>query len=87
VPSLFSLFSLFYHNMLDDIGVHTAKTTHTAAGITADLLKGMFEGGIHRQEHGTGQGTTGMVLKTRHRASRLRLSLARIVQIRDTASI
>ena len=30
---------------------------------------------------------TGMVLKTRHRASRQRLSLARIVQIRDTASI
>ena len=30
---------------------------------------------------------TGLVGKTRHRASRRRLSLARIVQIRDTASI
>ena len=47
----------FYHNMLDDIDVHTAKTTITAAGITADLLRDMFGGGIHRQEHGTGQGT------------------------------
>ena len=27
-----------YNNMLDDIDVHTAKTTITAAGITADLL-------------------------------------------------
>ena len=47
----------FYHNMLDAIDVHTAKTTITAAGITADLLKDMPGGGIHRQEHGTGQGT------------------------------
>ena len=43
--------------MLDDIGVHTAKTTITAAGITADLLRDMFGGGTHRQQHGTGQGT------------------------------
>ena len=28
----------FYHNMLGDIDIHTAKTTITAAGITADLL-------------------------------------------------
>ena len=47
----------FYNNMLDDIDVHTAKTTITAAGITADLLRDMLGGGIHRQEHGTGQGT------------------------------
>ena len=47
----------FYYNMLDDIDVHTAKTTITAAGITADLLKDVYGGGIHRQEHGTGQGT------------------------------
>ena len=47
----------FYSNMLDDIDVHTAKTTITAAGITADLLRDMFGGGIHRQENGTGQGT------------------------------
>ena len=48
----------FYNNMLDDIDVHTAETTITAAGITAGLLRDMFGGGIHRQEHGTGQGTT-----------------------------
>ena len=47
----------FYHNMLDDIDIHTAKTTITAAGITADLLREALGGGIHRQEHGTGQGT------------------------------
>ena len=43
--------------MLDDIDVHTAKTTITAAGITADLLRDVLGGGIHRQEHGTGQDT------------------------------
>ena len=47
----------FYNNMLDDIDVHTAKATITAAGITADLLCEALGGGIHRQEHGTGQGT------------------------------
>ena len=47
----------FYHNMLDDIDGHATKTTITAAGITADLLKNVLEGGIHRQKHGTGQGT------------------------------
>ena len=47
----------FYNNMLDDIDVHTAKTTVTAAGITADLLCEALGGGIHRHEHGTGQGT------------------------------
>ena len=46
----------FYRNMLDDIDVHTAKTTITAAGITADLLSDALGGGIHRQEHGTDQG-------------------------------
>ena len=45
----------FYHSMLDDIDVHTAKTTIKAAGITADLLQKALGGGIHRQEHGTGQ--------------------------------
>ena len=43
--------------MLDDIDIHTAKTTITAAGITADLLRDVLGGDIHRQEHGTGQGT------------------------------
>ena len=47
----------FYHNLLDDIDIHTAKTTITAAGITADLLREALGDGIHRQEHGTGQGT------------------------------
>ena len=47
----------FYHNMLGDIDVHTAKTTITAAEITADLLRGTLGGGFHRQQHGTGQGT------------------------------
>ena len=48
----------FYHSILDDTDVHTAKTTVTAAGITADLLRDVIGGGIHRQEHGTGQGTS-----------------------------
>jgi hypothetical protein len=48
----------FYNAMLGDIEVHNTKTTITAAGITADLLRGDPDGGIHRQEHGTGQGTT-----------------------------
>ena len=43
----------FYNIMLGDIDVHTAKTTITAAGITADLLREALGGGIHRQEHGT----------------------------------
>ena len=47
----------FYGNILDDIDVHTAKTTITAAGITADLLCEALGGGIHCQEHGTGQDT------------------------------
>ena len=38
----------FYHSMLDDIDVYTAKTTITAAGITADLLREALGGGIHR---------------------------------------
>ena len=33
----------FYNNMLDDIAVHTAKTTITAAGITADLCARHWE--------------------------------------------
>ena len=47
----------FYNHMLGDIDVHTTKTTITAAVITADLLRETLGGGIHRQEHGTGQGT------------------------------
>ena len=39
----------FYNNMLDDIGIHTAKATITVAGITADLLCEALGGGIHRQ--------------------------------------
>ena len=47
----------FYNGMLDDIEVHNAKSTITVAGITADLLRHEPGGGIHRQEHGTGQDT------------------------------
>ena len=39
----------FYHKMLDDIDIHTAKTTITAAEITADLLWDALGGGIHRK--------------------------------------
>ena len=47
----------FYHSVLDDIDIHTAKTAITTAGITADLPRGVLGGDIHRQEHDTGQGT------------------------------
>ena len=46
----------FCNAMLGDIEVHNEKTTITAASSTADLLRGDPDGGIHRQEHGTGQG-------------------------------
>jgi hypothetical protein len=34
----------FYHSVLDDIDIHTAKTAITTAGITADLPRGVLGG-------------------------------------------
>ena len=48
----------FYCNFLNDIDLHSVKSTITAAGITLDILLAMGAEGTHRQEHGTGQGTT-----------------------------
>ena len=45
----------YYYEMLEDIDLHSAKTTVTAAGLTCDLVDGA--GGVHKQLHGTGQGT------------------------------
>ena len=42
--------------MLEDIDLHSSKkNTVTAAGLTCDLVDGA--GGVHKQPHGTGQGT------------------------------
>ena len=48
----------FYCNFLNDIDLHSVKSTITAAGITLGILLAMGAEGTHRQEHGTGQGTT-----------------------------
>ena len=48
----------FYCNFLNDIDLHSVKSTITAAGITLEILLVMGAKGTHRQEHGTGQGTT-----------------------------
>ena len=49
----------FYCNFLNDIDLHSVESTITAAGITLDIiLLAMGAEGTHRQEHGTGQGTT-----------------------------
>ena len=48
----------FYCNFLNDIDLHSVKSTITAAGFTLDILLAMGAEGTHRQEHGTGQGTT-----------------------------
>ena len=51
----------FYCNFLNDIDLHSVKSTITATGITLGILLAMAMGaeGTHRQEHGTGkQGTT-----------------------------
>jgi hypothetical protein len=47
----------FYSNLLNDIDLHSVKTTITAAGLTLDVLAGLSSEGRHLQEHGTGQGT------------------------------
>ena len=48
--------SSYYYEMLEDIALlHSIKTTVTAAGLTCDLVDGA--GGVHKQLHGTGQGT------------------------------
>ena len=43
----------YYYEMLEDIDLHSAKTTVTAAGLACDLVDGA--GGVHKQLHGTGQ--------------------------------
>ena len=48
--------SEFYCNFLNDIDLHSVKSTITAAGITLDILLAVGVEGTHRQEHGTGQG-------------------------------
>ena len=47
----------FYATMLNDIDTHSAKSTATAAGLTLDLASHLGCQGVHRQLHGTGQGT------------------------------
>ena len=47
----------FYVTMLNDIDMHSAKSTVTAAGLTVDLASHLGCQGVHRQLHGTGQGT------------------------------
>ena len=48
----------FYCNFLNDIDLHSVKSTITAAGITLDIILTMGTEGTHRQQHETGQGTT-----------------------------
>ena len=47
----------FYVTMLNDIDMHSVKSTVTAAGLTVDLASHLGCQGVHRQLHGTGQGT------------------------------
>ena len=47
----------FYVTMLNDIDMHSAKSTVTASGLTLDLASHLDCRGVHRQLHGTGQGT------------------------------
>ena len=47
----------FYVTMLNDIDIHSVKSTATAAGLTVDLAGHLGCRGVHRQLHGTGQGT------------------------------
>ena len=47
----------FYYTLLNDIDMHSVKTTVTAAGLTLDLASHTMCEGVHRQLHGTGQGT------------------------------
>ena len=45
----------YYYEMLEDIDMHSVRTTVTAAGLTCDLVDGAS--GVHKQLHGTGQDT------------------------------
>ena len=47
----------FYVTMLNDIDMHSAKSTVTASGLTLDLASHLDCRGVHRQLRGTGQGT------------------------------
>jgi spore maturation protein SpmB len=47
----------FYVTMLNDIDMYSVKSTATAAGLTLDLASHLGCQGVHRQLHGTGQGT------------------------------
>ena len=47
----------FHATMLNDIDMHSAKSTVTAAGLTLDLASHLGCQGAYRQLHGTGQGT------------------------------
>ena len=47
----------FYVTMLNDIDMHSVKSTVTAAGLTLDLASHLGCQGVHRQLHSTGQGT------------------------------
>ena len=47
----------FYATMLNDIDMHSATSTVTAAGLTLDLASHLGCQGANRQLHGTGQGT------------------------------
>ena len=47
----------FYVTMINGIDMHSDKSTITAAGLTADLAGHLGCQGVHRQLHGTGQGT------------------------------
>ena len=48
---------VFYVTILNDIDMHSVKSTVTAAGLTADLASNLGCQGVHRQLHGTSQGT------------------------------
>ena len=47
----------FYATILNDVDMHSAKSTVTAAGLTLDLAGHLGCQGAHRQLNGTGQGT------------------------------
>ena len=47
----------FYVTMLNDIDMHSVKSTVTAAGLTLYLASHLGCQGVHRQLHGTSQGT------------------------------
>ena len=47
----------FHATMLNDIDMHSVKSTVTAAGLTLDLASHLGCQGAYRQLHGTDQGT------------------------------